>query len=83
MRVPPGSSWFTATPVSYRLVHNAHRLKLGGESIRKAESLTGTKAGSPNELRAASEVTMKPSAFTTNFTTSSPWRVPRRVSACS
>lgn len=25
------------------LVHNAHRLKLGGESIRKAESLTGGK----------------------------------------
>jgi hypothetical protein len=26
-----------------RLVHNAYRLKLGGESIRKVESLAGAK----------------------------------------
>jgi hypothetical protein len=32
-----------ADAICDRLVHNAHRLKLGGESIRKAESLTGAK----------------------------------------
>ncbi|MFL5343185.1 MAG: ATP-binding protein, partial [Hyalangium sp.] len=32
-----------ADAICDRLVHNAHRLKLGGESIRKAESLTTTK----------------------------------------
>ena len=32
-----------ADAICDRLVHNAHRLKLGGESIRKAEGLTGAK----------------------------------------
>ena len=32
-----------ADAICDRLVHNAHRLKLGGESIRKAESLTSGK----------------------------------------
>ena len=32
-----------ADAICDRLVHNAHRLKLGGESIRKSESLTGGK----------------------------------------
>ena len=32
-----------ADAICDRLVHNAHRLKLGGESIRKAESLTNAK----------------------------------------
>jgi DNA replication protein DnaC len=32
-----------ADAICDRLVHNAHRLKLGGESIRKAESLTAAK----------------------------------------
>jgi DNA replication protein DnaC len=32
-----------ADAICDRLVHNAHRIKLGGESIRKAESLTAAK----------------------------------------
>ena len=32
-----------ADAICDRLVHNAHRLMLGGESIRKAESLTSGK----------------------------------------
>lgn len=32
-----------ADAICDRLVHNAHRLKLGGDSIRKAEGLTGAK----------------------------------------
>lgn len=32
-----------ADAICDRLVHNAHRLKLGGDSIRKASGLTGTK----------------------------------------
>jgi DNA replication protein DnaC len=32
-----------ADAICDRLVHNAHRLKLGGDSIRKTEGLTGAK----------------------------------------
>ena len=35
-----------ADAICDRLIHNAHRLKLGGDSMRRAESLTGTKKAS-------------------------------------
>lgn len=35
-----------ADAICDRLIHNGHRLKLGGESLRKNENLTGSKKGS-------------------------------------